>query len=302
MNRPPFNLRRCLAALLLGAAVFVPHAAWAQLTTGPGGSGVTVGNSSLIGQLDLSDTFTGFNDGGPANRPYAAAIQPAPAYVLENTYGNVSRSWTNSFSFARDPVNPPDGFSNGTPAFPGGNGSGTASGFTQTGVGGGGVDFGVAYGLRNAFVAQFDAVQNTDRVDITVSSGLGGIADASGLSVFFRTTGSALPEIGIYRAGVGETNSTFTSGIVGNTWNNYAVAFDRANNSIEVFVNDASRGSLDLNTFAGGAYADFNSANVNLGGAGGSRVWTDNAQIGTLGTPIGPASLVSYVNFDESAT
>ncbi len=269
---------------------------------------MTVGNSSLISLLDLSDTFTGTADGSSnPNRPYQAAIQGPSAYVVEGLYGNLTRSWSNEFSFAsdRNPNNP--GFVDGTPPFPGHplvnenvSGSGTITGFTQTGAA---VDYGVPFGLRNKFVAQFDAVQTTDRIDITVNSSQGGLASSTGLSVFFRAPGGPYGEIGLYRAGVGETNTGLTSGISSTTaWNNYAVAFDRPNNRIEVFQNEVSRGTIDLNTFAGGAYKDFAINAVNFGGTGGNRVWTDNAQIGVPSPLPGPASLVSYWNFDESAT
>jgi len=292
-----------------GVMSFWVGQAHAVVTFGPGGCGVTVGNSSLIQWLDLSDTFTGYADGGSNSyRVYVPAIQPWQAYVVENVYGHASRSWSNAFSFAsdRNPSNP--GLVDGSPPFPGNpsvnenvSGSGTITGFTQTGNT---VDYGVLYGLRNRFVVQFDAVQPYDRVDITVSNTQGGIADAQGLSVFFRRPTAGLPQIGLYRAGVGETDTGLTSGITGYTWNNYAVYFDRITNRIEIFVNEVSRGVIDLNTFAGGAYKDFSIRAVNLGaspGSGGNRVWTDNAQIG-LRQPVLHPDLVAYWNFDESAT
>ena len=135
--------------LVVCAALAVP--AYGAVTSGPGGSGVTVGSSGLIAELDLSDTFTGTDDGGLAGRPYVAAPQAA---VVEDTHGNVGRSWTTSFSFAQDPSAGGAGFVNGTPAYPGDANSGSATGFTQTGNP---VDYGVPFGLRNRFVVQFDA-------------------------------------------------------------------------------------------------------------------------------------------------
>lgn len=305
------GMRSCvfLWAISLLVASLAHSVCFGQVTTGPGGSGVTVGNSSLIGAIDLSDTFTGAPDGSSnALRVYVAAVQPAGAYTLENTYGHAARSWgAASFSFASDGVGNP-GFVDGSPIYPGNpvannntSGSGSGTGFTQTG---GGVDYGVAYGLRNRFVAQFDAVQTGDRIDITSNSAAGGLASATGLSVFFRATGSAT-EIGLYRAGVGETTTGLLSGVTNGTWNNYAVAFDRPNNRLEIFVNEVSRGSIDLNTFAGGAYANFATNAVNFGAGmavGNNRTWTDNAQIGTLASNPPPSvpGLVTYIPFDES--
>lgn len=275
----------------------------AVVTVGSGGQGVTVGSSSLIKHLDLSDTMTGAADGSSnALRIYAAAVQPPGAYVIENTHGNVSRSWAAaSFSFASDRSNTNPGFVDGVPSYPGNagtnentSGSGSLTGFTQTG---GGVDYGATYNLRNKYVVQVDAIQTPDRIDITSGTGAGGLAGPGGISVFFRNGG-----IGVYNSAVGEKATGIATGIVGNTWNNYAVAFDRPNNSVEFFVNEVSKGTLNLNTFEGGAFANFSTNAVSVGGAGGNRVWTDNAQVGSFANTPGPASLVTYVNFDESAS
>lgn len=288
---------RNLIAVAALVIVWTSTSSFAVVTSGPGGSGVTVGSSSLIDTLDLSDTFTGTDDGGNANRPYIAAVQGAPAYVVENTHGNAARSSTGGFSFAQDPSNGGTGFVNGTPTYPGDANSGSATGFTQTG---GPVDYGTPYALRNRFVAQFDAVQTPDRIDITASGSNGTIFGANSLSVFFRATGSGT-EIGLFN-GVTETASGLTSGVTAGQWHNYAVAYDRIDNSIEVFVNENSRGTIDLNTFAGGIYANYSADFINLGAAGGNRTWTDNAQIGTIAPTPGPASLVTFINFDESAS
>lgn len=283
-----------------------------MVTIGTGGQGVTVGNSSLSGQLDLSDSFTGTADGSAnPNRPYVAAVQPAAAYVLENTYGNLGRSWNTGigFSFASDAGATNPGFVDGTPAYPGNagsnsntSGSGSGTGFTQTG--GGGIDYGVAYGLRNRFVAQFDAIQVADRIDITSSNGIATIGGPQGLSVFIRPSTSG-NQIGLYNGSV-ETPTGFSSGVTLGTWNNYAVEFNRFNNTVSIYTNETPRGTVNLNTFAGGIYANFGTGNVNFGAnlGGGDRTWTDNAQIGLVaGTTLpGPASLVSYVPFNESAS
>ena len=76
-------MRSRVSKHLLGAVVGIVVAgassASATISTGPGGQGVTVGNSSLIGSLDFADTFTGTDNGSTnPNRPYVAALQPAP--------------------------------------------------------------------------------------------------------------------------------------------------------------------------------------------------------------------------------
>ncbi len=286
---------------LLAVALFamvLTHPAHAVVSSGPGGSGVTVGSSSLIPSLDYSDSYTGTPDGGNPFRPYVAAIQPAQAYFVESSHGNPNRSFTGSlWSIAQDPSAGGAGFVNGTPTYPGDATAGSATGFTQRGGGG---DYGIRYGLRDQYVVQVDAVQMTDRIDITTGPTPGTIFAGNSVSVFFRQSGSGLPEIGIFN-GATETNSGLTTGIAPGTWNNYAVAFDRANNMIEVFVNETSRGVLDLNTFAGGIYANFSNAAVGAGGAGGNRTWTDNFQVGGA-SPLDRLApgLTSYWSFDEA--
>lgn len=239
---------------------------------------VTVGSSSLIGQLDYSDTFTiGAGGTGAARQTYPAQTFPLPAGVeaVESSYGNPAQSWpSDAWSIATDAAVNPGGF-----GYPGGSGAGTADGFTQRGGGG---DWSIGYGLRDVFVVQSDFVQMSDRVDFTIGATPGNIFGAGNISIFFRTTGFApFGEIGIFNGAV-ETNTGLTSGIpAANAWENYALLVDIPNDSIEVFVNEASRGTIDLATIGGGAYAGIlNNAFVGIGGAGDDRLWSDNFQIG----------------------
>jgi hypothetical protein len=103
-----------------------------------------------------------------------------------------------------------------------------------------------------------------------------------------------------------ETPTGFTSGVTLGTWNNYAVEFNRFDNTLNIYTNETLRGTVNLNTFAGGIYANFGTGNVNFGSAngGGDRTWTDNAQVGLAAGHVlpGPASLRTYIPFDESAS
>jgi hypothetical protein len=174
---------------------------------------------------------------------------------------------------ATDAAVNPGGF-----GYPGGSGAGTANGFTQRGGGG---DWSIAYGVRNIFVVQTDFVQLSDRVDITVGATPGNIFGSGNISIFFRETGHALGEIGIFN-GASETITGLTTGIPGNNaWQNYALLVNIPNDTIEVFVNEVSRGTIDLATIGGGAYAGIlNNAFVGVGGAGDDRLWSDNFQVG----------------------
>ncbi len=290
--------------------------------------GIPVGGSGLgYDTLDFSDTFTGTDAGGRPDRPYVPAIQPAPAYVIENTYGNPSASFLSaSFSFAADgDINGTmaPGFVAGANAYPGGgsvanaSGAGSDTGFTQTG---GAVDYGVQYYLRDEYWVQVDAVQNPDRVDISSGASVGIFAPNS-LSVFFRGDGSG--NASLFNGSVdtpiqGQPGfESFNTGIAGSgEWNNYAVRYDRSDQEVELFVNQNTLATIDLTTFAGGIYQGFSNAFVGAGGSGGDRTWTDNFQIGGIGAATGtpptphddpgnlsglPANLVSFWDFNEAS-
>ena len=250
----------------------------AAATTTTQGVGIAVGSSSLIGDLDYSDSFTiGAGAGSAARQAYAAQGFPLAAgvEVIGNSHGNPSVSWpSNAWSIATDSAVNPGGF-----GYPGGSGAGSVDGFTQRGGGG---DWSIPYGLRSEFVVQSDFIQLTDRVDFTIGATSGNIFGAGNLSLFFRTTGHAsFPEIGIFNGAL-ETNTGLTSGIPGaNAWNNYALRIDVPNDLIEVYVNEVSRGVIDLNTIGGGAYDNIlNNGFVGIGGAGDDRLWSDNFQVG----------------------
>lgn len=243
-------------------------------------AGVSVGSSTLIGTLDLSDTFTGTDSGGRPNRPYVAAVQPPAAYVVENTYSHPSTSFDigAGFSFASDTA----GLVNGVPNYPGSSSAGSSTGITQTG---GGIDYGVLYGFRTNYIVQVDAVQVGDRIDIS-SGASTGIFSASSLSVFFRGDGSGNASLfnGVTDTPIRNIIPAFTTGITGaGQWLNYAVRYDQPNHAIELYVNQVSRQVIDLNTFAGGIYANWSNAVVGAGAglaAGENRTWTDNFQVG----------------------
>ncbi len=262
-----------LALALLGAGV--PAA----------GAAVAVGNSSLIGTLQLSDTFTiGAGAATAERQSYLPGTFPLPAGVgaVENTYGNPAASWgdgpepASRWSINTDAVNLPTA----TAPYPGSSGAGSETGFTQRGGNG---DWGIPYGLSDSFIIQTDYVQQPDRVDITVGSAAGNIFAAGNISVFFRTTGQVgRPDIGLFNTNVGEFDTGLVSTIpLANEWNNYALRVDVPNQILEVYANEVSLGTLDLTSVNGGAYAGIlNNAFVGTGGNGNDRQWSDNFQVG----------------------
>jgi hypothetical protein len=274
---------------LFSAALFsviCTGSASAVLLSGPGGSGVPVGSSSLISTYDYGDTFTGAADGGsnPA-RVYVPAIQPSAAYAIENTYGHPAANFTSQstgpnvgeFSFAADGPGLP-GLVNGTPTYPGSSGAGSATGFTQTG---GSVDYGVPYGFRNRFVVQFDSVNSSDRIDITAGPTAGTIFAPNSLSIFIRGDGSG--NASLYNGSL-DTPIGLSTGLLNDgRWHNFAVLFDTNLKTIDIYIDEQLRGSVNLITFAGGTYQNFSTAFVGVGtglGAGQNRSWTDNFQVG----------------------
>lgn len=267
-------------------SIFGVSSAHAVVLSGPGGSGVPVGGSSLISTMDYGDTFTGASDGGSnAARVYVPAVQPAAAYVVENTFGHPSTSFTSQstgagigeFSFAADGPGTP-GLVDGSPVYPGSSGAGSATGFTQTG---GSVDYGVPYGFRTRYVVQFDAVNSSDRIDITSGPTAGTIfAGAGSLSIFIRGDGTG--NVSLYNGT--DTPTGINTGLANDgRWHNYAAIFDQTLKTVDIYIDETLRGSIDLVTFAGGAYQNFSNANVGVGlglGGGQNRSWTDNFQVG----------------------
>ena len=279
--------------LLLVASV-CGHTCFATVLTGAGGRGVPIGSSSLISILDYSDTFTGFADGGSnAARIYQPALQPSAAYVVESTYGNAAVNFQSTnqgtgpgvaaFSFAADGPGTP-GLVNGVPSYPGTSGAGSATGFTQTG---GSVDYGIPFGLRTRYIVQFDAVASSDRIDITTGAIAGTIFQADSLSIFIRGDGSGNASLynGTTDTPIRNFMPSFNTGLSNDgQWHNYAALFDSLQKTVEIFVDEQSKGVVDLTTFAGGIYQNFSNAAVGVGsglGTGQNRTWTDNFQVGS---------------------
>ena len=285
----------CLFAISLAVSTSIR----AQ-TTGPGGEGVAVGTSDLIGTLQDSDSFD-ISSGARNGQSYSPQGYPLSdqQYEVQSQYNaSVPASSSNEFGGGGQP------FSIATDAsyygaspynpYPGSSGAGSANGFTQSGLGGGQgnaeVDFGIAYGLSNNFIVQFDAVQTNDRIDINIGNSNNSIGSSDGLSVFFRQ-GS----LGIFNGSVGgETLTGFDPGTVDNTWNNYAVDFNLSAKTLTLYANEVDLGTINLTTFAGGKYASVldGSSNdyISVGGAEPTTadpssdiglLWTDNFQVGT---------------------
>ncbi len=252
--------------------------------------GIAVGSSTLIGTLDYSDTFTTSAHGGNSARVdnQIPVVNLAAACVVENCYGNPTRSWTSvggvlpTFgTFNTDAT-----ALNGYMTYPGSSNAGSNTGMTQAG---GDADFGIAYDLRTKFVVQFDAVQTPGHIDIAIGSANNTTGSTSGLSVYFRPTGGANPSIGLYDIGVGEVDTGLSSGLsTYGAWHNYAVKFDLDAGLLDFYVDQVDRGQINLQTFDGGAFwskvttatNDYVIVGGTNGGTANPRLWTDNFQVG----------------------
>jgi hypothetical protein len=255
--------RLLLATLFILATSVTSHA------------GVAAGSSALISAYDYSDSFTLTLSGGIAGRPDNVYPVNAPGISLENNYGHTPRSWQNALWSLNT-----DTSVYSSVVYPGGSGSGSSTGITQTG---GAFDGSFLYGLRTNFVVQLDAVQAIDRVDIFTGN-TGGIN--GGLAIFFRNPGNpgGHPEIGIYNGGA-EFNTGISSGISApNQWHNYAVRFSPT--ELEFYVDQTSRGVLNLSTFNSGSFLGYSNQYVGVGNGpstssgGVPLTWTDNFQVG----------------------
>ncbi|RYD34565.1 MAG: hypothetical protein EOP86_10665, partial [Verrucomicrobiaceae bacterium] len=256
---------------------------------------VPVGESSLIGKLDFSDSFT-LGTGSRTNLApgaYPVGSSAPEALAVENFYANSEPFWSDARWSISDDAN----VNNGTPPYPGGSGGGSATGMTQTGNA---VDYGLEYDLGNDFVVQFDAVQPLDRADLTIGNtrdAIAGDLNPDGLSLFIRADGHELPEVGLYNALLGEINTGLDTGLAAvktGQWHNYAARFNLAAKTITVYVDEVSLGTVDLatlgsETIPAGSFAnlimDASNDAVSVGGAGGTRLWTDNFQVGAFGVP-----------------
>jgi hypothetical protein len=249
-------------------------------------AGVVVGSSTLIGTLDYSDTWTvGAGATVTARQSYVPGSFPPSAGVLavENTYGNLSRTWDVPGSLVTDTA----GIVPGTPTFPGGSGAGSATGFTQAGLPSSGLAFGMAYDIRSKYVVQWDAVQTADWVGVVTGGNTITFGAINNLLVYFKPTGSGDASIHLFSSGIGDKTTGFTTSVTTGSWNNYAVEFDLPNKSLSFYTNQNLLGHVDLTTFDGGSFsnlAGLATTNDRIGlavsGAGANRLWTDNFQVG----------------------
>jgi len=249
---------------------------------------VTAPSVILISTVDYSDTFTTnavrtlglFNDNTNG------------AYSVEDTHGNPPATWTpfNVFSF-----NVPSDSAAPAELEAAQNDPGASTGFWQSGGG----DASFTYGLRSNYVVQVQAILPPDRIDITSCPAAGaGIFAANSLSVFIRR--SLVGYLGLYNSVAGETAVTdqagtpITSGINDDNWHTFAVNFNQPANQLQIYTDGALLVTINLGTFAGGAYQSYSNGAVGVGGD--YEFWFDNFEVGA------PPPLIAEVDYSDTFT
>jgi autotransporter-associated beta strand protein len=231
----------------------------------PAEAGVPVGQSTLIDTPDYSDTFTVNTASRPGISYYKNPDAIDPYYNVESGTPTVQWHPTQNFSFNTD--------ANVEAPYPGNTGNtGAATGMAQTG----GFNANFAYGVRDTFVVQMDATfVGTDHIKLGTYASVGDQSGAAGSLVAYFRRGT----IGL--VSIVETSTGISTGIdaADTSWHNLAVEFNKADNTVSFFVDEVLKGTLDLTTFAGGAYLNYSNGAVGAG-VSGYVGWFDNFQVG----------------------
>ena len=213
----------------LGVGLMVPAAAFVSM------AGVPVGQSHVVGDLMWSDTFTVGTrcESGHYSNVGGDNARCDPAYMVEHAVGATQWRRPKDFSFNT----PADAVSQYSQNNTGNDGA--LTGFAQSG--GGVMSFRGILPSRVAF--QMDARATCASVSIATYSTELPYAASSFQVKFYGTWAVKLAAYG-----AAEIDTGLTTGLTSlNTqWHNYAVIFDRGAQRVEVFVDEVSRGTVDL--------------------------------------------------------
>ena len=254
------------------------------------GAHADIAASGLIAQVDYSDTFSVNN----AYRPFVwyfahGADLTDGCYDIEQAYYGLPKvQWrrTTDFSFQSGAS------ADHNPDYPGDTGnSGASSGMARSGSG----EWSIPYSsFRDDYVVQIDAIipRNASLEICSFAATPAFWWTKGGLVVNFRRDGISLLKGRKQDFGI-ENETSFKTGIAAddNSWHNFAVRFNKRSNTVSVFVDRSFKGTVDLNTFAGGIYRDYSSEAVAIGTRG--LGWIDNFRVGSPSQSNNPKSPVS---------
>ena len=259
-------------------------------------AGVAVGASSLM-IPDYSDTMTIPSAGAAYNRDNVNTFDWYPwagfpeALNVEQSYGNAASSWDVGWNWGQAFR---DNKAGGVAIKTGLGNPGDVDGVMGITTG----DTSMVYGMgHDQFVLQTDAMLASvagERLDLYVAPVAGawiGNDSADAIVVFIRGTG----DVQLFNKATGDKPTGLTTGVTVSSlggdadiaWHNYAVLFDVVADTMELFVDEVSRGVLNLTTFEGGLFSGIPDEYAGIGGssAAGDNVVLDNYQIGAVPEP-----------------
>ncbi len=160
--------------------------------------------------------------------------------------------------------------------------------------------------LGSVFIIQFDALMSNDRTNLNIGTAFtnDGHNTAGGFSIFYRNNGDAT----LYDTAVDQNISskndpssylpnqyfnTIGTPTVGNQWHNVAMKFNLTDNTLEYFLDEVSRGVVNLDfwkdtgnkRFNIGAGSGFDPLYIGIGPYSGGGLF-DNFQIGNYGASL----------------
>jgi hypothetical protein len=253
--------------------------------------------TTLVDTVDVSDTFTEGLNGRVADQSFPVGAGDPNRLVVENAPATGAQSWTDDkWSFAKDS-------NHAAGPWCGSSSRGSATGVVQAGlaeatVPGLAKDWGVTYGIRNDFVLQTDVcVDSGATVNLTTASIRDTELQGDGLTIRLRPTGDSRGEVILDMPGAGGDHITgLTSGLTAGAWHVAAARFDLADHSVQVYVDDVLRGSLDITGYSPSNAAV--SVGVDLGSLDPTRqqvAWFDNFLVGHPSGAADPPADPGYV-------
>ncbi len=225
------------------------------------------------------------------------------AYEVAESFENPTATWTPTdvFRFVQ-----PQSAANSELVQNAEGNPGAESGLIEVAGASGDASFG--FGVSSMYAVQVEAILPDDRLDISSLGTVGGgITEEQGLSVFFRRDSregdpfsgfpNGIPGIDLFSSSAGDTgiskgdpgvtvgeNATLgngghiLTGVNDDNWHAFRVVFNQESDRLRIEVDGKLKATVDLTTFANGAYQDYSNSAVGVGGNGNEdqAIWLDN--------------------------